>query len=333
MTAEVTEGTATRRSGPLVSIVTPTYNRAQLLAWTINSIRNQTYRNLEHIVMDGASTDGTADLLRRAAGTYPLEWHAEPDEGMYHAINAGLARSRGEILAYLNSDDLYFPWTIERVVQAFERHPEADFVFGDVLAADEATGRLNLYMFPPFHLDYLRRTGFLAQPGVFWRRKAFDAEGPFDTTLRYVADCDYWMRAGVRHRFVKVNEFLAIERNHPDTLREAVGSPLWAELDHVRSRYVTQHGLRHRVRVVLYRWRTKVWVRACYLAMGLQGLLPRRLRRGPWSRVMNSGHFGLSSHRLIFRSLPWLGRVKWLDRKFHGDVVAPSRFWLEPRGE
>jgi glycosyltransferase involved in cell wall biosynthesis len=320
------------KPGPLVSIVTPTYNRAPLLRWTINSIRSQTYRNIEHIVMDGASTDDTIDLLRGVAEMYPVRWQSAPDEGMYHAINAGLAQAKGDILCYLNSDDLYFPWTLERVVAAFDRHPDADFVFGDVLAVDETTSRLNLYLFPPFDLDYIRRSGFLAQPGVFWRRRAFDQEGPFDATLRYVADCDYWMRAGVRHRFVKINEFLAVERNHPDTLREAIGSPLWAELDRVRSRYVVLHGFRHRARVTLYRWRAKIWVRACYLTMGIEGLLPAGLRHGPWSMLINSGRFGMSRTRLIFRSLPWLGRIKWLDRKFAGDVVAPSRFWLEPRG-
>ena len=95
-----------QEDGTLVSIVTPTYNRAPLLRHTMASVRRQTHRAIEHIVIDGGSTDGTIHSLRQAEGTYPLRWVSEPDKGMYHAINKGLAMASGDILAYLNSDDL-----------------------------------------------------------------------------------------------------------------------------------------------------------------------------------------------------------------------------------
>ena len=141
---------------------------------------------------------------------------------MYHAINKGLAMASGDILAYLNSDDLYFPWTVQTVVDAFARHPEADFVFGEALAIDEESGATQPYWMAPFDLDFVRREGFLPQPAVFWRRSAYESVGPFDTRYDYVADCAYWMRAGKDHKFHKVFEFLAIERNHAGTLRESL---------------------------------------------------------------------------------------------------------------
>src|ERR1043166_5067752 len=111
--------------GPLVSIVTPTMNRSRLLESTLRSVRAQTYPAVEHIVMDGGSSDGTTALLRAYEPTYRMRWQSAPDGGMYYAINEGLRQANGEILAYLNSDDLYFPWTIGVVVEAFRRHPEA----------------------------------------------------------------------------------------------------------------------------------------------------------------------------------------------------------------
>ena len=117
---------------PLVSIVTPTLNQGRFIEATINSIRAQTYDHFEHIVVDGGSTDETLDILAATrAPTHALAVGARP--GMYDAVNKGMRLASGEILAYLNSDDLYFPWTLETVVEAFGGHPEADVLFGETL--------------------------------------------------------------------------------------------------------------------------------------------------------------------------------------------------------
>ena len=315
---------------PLVSVVTPTLNRAGLLRWTINSVRNQTYSNIEHIVMDGASTDETVALLRDVERTYPLQWHSQADTGMYPAINHGLQLSKGEILAYLNSDDLYFPWTVEVVVEAFRRHPEVDFVFGDALTIEEATGKHILYWLPPFDLDDIRRSGFLAQPTVFWRRSAFEAVGPFDETLRYVADCDYWMRAGTRHRFLKIKEFLALERNHGSTLRQTVRAPLLSELERVRSRYVSLSGPEHTSSCLRHARRRAQWERAYKLGLLLQSLVPASVRRGPWSRLLNSRLVEVERVRYVLRAMlvgKYLPGVRrWAAR----DFLRPNRSILEP---
>jgi glycosyltransferase involved in cell wall biosynthesis len=309
---------------PLVSIVTPAFERANLLRHTMASVRRQTYPHIEHIVVDGGSTDGTADLLRAEEGRYPLRWVSEPDEGMYHAVNKGLRMARGEILAYLNSDDLYLPWTVETVVRAFERHRDAGFVFGDALAVDDRDGNVKLYLVLPFDLDYVRRVGFLAQPAVFWRRQVFDDVGPFDERLRFVADCDYWMRAGTRHRFVKVLEFLAVERNHDATLRQALGDSVWPELEQVRGRYVRLAGKRHRRMVLRHDIRSRIYYRLYWLLFLLQATLPPALRLPAWRRMLDSGHLDVRRLRLLLRMTPRLGR------RLDGTVLGASRHWLEP---
>lgn len=141
---------------PLVSVVTPTLNRRELLAETVASVSAQSYPHLEHIVVDGGSTDGTVEMLASMAG---IRWLSEPDGGMYEAVNKGLRLAIGD--TYLNSDDQYLPWTVETVVEAFARYPDADFIYGDALNIN-ATGRLKLNLQPPFSADYVRRYGFCA---------------------------------------------------------------------------------------------------------------------------------------------------------------------------
>jgi glycosyltransferase involved in cell wall biosynthesis len=305
---------------PLVSIVTPTYNRKPYLRWTINSLRNQTYPNIEHIVVDGASTDGTLDLLREVEPTYRMRWTSGPDAGMYHAINAGLAEATGEILAYLNSDDLYFPWTVQTIVDAFQANPEADFIYGDAIAVDDETGNTIVYWMMPFDLDFIQRMGFLAQPAVFWRRRAFEAIGPFDASLRYIADCEYWMRAGATHKFVKVDEFVAVERLHRTTLREAVGGPLWRELADARSRYVILTGPDHDLQYERHIERRNSQLRRYKWRMLVQSFIPRSLRTGPWKNILNSGLIKVERLRYILRGLK-VGKLipglrRWTAREF-----------------
>jgi GT2 family glycosyltransferase len=222
---------------PLVSVVTPTLNRATLLEGTLESVAAQTYPSVEHIVVDGGSTDGTRALLERWQGRSGLRWVSEPDDGMYSAVNKGLALARGEILAYLNSDDRYFPWTIATAVEALDGAPNAWFVFGDALALDLADDRAQLRLFPPLGLTHLARSGFLSQPTVFWRRRAMESEGVFDESLRYVADCDYWLRLAAHGSGVKVNEVLALELDHEGTHRERSAREVWDELAAVRARH------------------------------------------------------------------------------------------------
>jgi glycosyltransferase involved in cell wall biosynthesis len=221
---------------PLVSIVTPSLNQARYIGETILSVRGQSYDNIEHIVVDGGSTDGTIELLLGLEGPPGFRWKSEPDRGMYDAVNKGFGLATGEILAYLNSDDLYPPWTVERIVAFFAAHPNADLVYGDYLQLDEAGGQM-LLLQPPYNATYIRRSGFIPQPTAFWRRSVREAIGGFDTTLQFVGDCDYWIRAGQRFGIVKLDEVLAYDRIQPGAKRSINDLALRTELDGVRKRY------------------------------------------------------------------------------------------------
>ena len=207
---------------------------------------------------------------------------------MYSAINKGLRMARGEILAYLNSDDLYMPWTLEVVVRAFGRHRSADFVYGDAVGIDDVTGRHHMHFQAPFNRDYVCRAGFLVQPAVSGGAVPWEAVGDFDETLKYVADCDYWMRASKRHRFVNVQEVVAVDREHARALRSASSEALADELRSVRNAYVTTVGTRHRVASVLHAIRATTWYRLTWVVFGAQAA--RRSRSGPWARFLSAGH-------------------------------------------
>jgi len=309
-------------ASPLVSIITPTLNRARLLEATIWSVRRQTYPNLEHIVVDGGSTDGSLEMLRRFEREYPLRWVSEPDAGMYAAINKGMRMASGGIVAYLNSDDLYVPWAVEVVVEHFRRHPEVDFAYGASVAVDDDTGVQTMQFEPPFNLDHIRRSGFLCQPAVFWRASAGAAVGPFDESLRYAADIDFWMRAGATHRFSLIHELVAVERNHRLTIREQRHDEIVAELESVRGRYVALSGPYHRAAVARHSLRTWVWRRLPWFTMAAQRLRPPSRRRGPWARMLNWGHPQVRWHLVPLKMIPFVSRR--VPR-----VLRPSRYWLE----
>ena len=228
---------------PLVSIITPSLNRERFLWRAIKSVAEQTHPAVEHIIVDGGSSDGSVRMLEEASARYGVRWISEPDGGMYEAINKGMGMANGEVLAYLNSDDLYFPWSVESAVTALAAHPDVDIVYGDLAYADTQTGRGGLRLYAPFQLGYLVRSAFIGQPTAFWRRRVFVELGGFDERLRFVADCDFWMRAARRYRFLKLDEILAVDGAHPDTLRARHGDALLAELRGVRSSNGAESGL------------------------------------------------------------------------------------------
>jgi glycosyltransferase involved in cell wall biosynthesis len=287
---------------PLVSIVTPSLDQAGTIAQTLQSVREQSYPNIEHIVADGGSTDGTLEILRRAESGSALRWSSEPDSGMYAAINNGFSRANGEILAYLNTDDSYFPWTVETAVGALQAHPDAGFVYGDLLVL-WADGSLQLDFHSPFRLAYLRRHAFLAQPTVFFRRSVWEEVGPFDESLQLLGDCEYWMRIAERFPGRKVNEVLALQREHPAAKRYVHGELLEQELGKIRARYPKPGrmlGYLARIEAGLRRRR----LAASFLAGALTG------RGDSWPRFLGDDHWRRSVvlWRFAAAMLPVAGR-------------------------
>ncbi len=227
----------TQKKLPLVSIVTPSLNQGAFIEETILCIKNQCYSNIEHIIVDGGSTDNTLDIIKKYEGTYNMKWISEPDSGMYEAINKGIRKARGEILTYLNADDLYLHWTISVVVEYLNQHREVDLVYGDLINMNVETQRNTLWFYPKFSLSFLLKRGTLGQPTVFFRKSVVEKVGLFDESLKLVGDCEYWMRVGKQCKVSKIEEFLAIARDHPTTLREKRQQQLREELQSVRERY------------------------------------------------------------------------------------------------
>ncbi len=180
---------------PLVSIVTPSFNQAHFLEETILSVQTQDYPNLEHLIIDGGSTDGSVDVIRRYAQKLAY-WISEPDRGQSHAINKGFARAKGEILSWVNSDDLLTPRAVSRAVAALAVHPEADFVYSDLNNKDEIKGRTTVCRaWPIDHANLLARGNIIPQPTVFMRRAMLDRVGILDEQLHMSMDYDLWLRA------------------------------------------------------------------------------------------------------------------------------------------
>lgn len=246
------------QSDPLVSVLTPSFNQAQWLVENLRSVAGQTYPNVEHVVMDGGSTDASRAVLE--AADPPVIWRSEPDGGQPDALNKAFALSRGEIIGWVNSDDAYFDRdAIADVVACFRAHPEVDVVYGHA-AKVTADGKVVVIVWvPPFSRALMRRFCYLIQPAVFIRRRAL--EGCFlDESYQFAMDWELWLRLGERHRFRRIPRVLAIDRLQPSRKMKTWEPVFKAD----RARLAESHG-------VLSPWYYGLLIRAWYVATRLGG--------------------------------------------------------------
>ncbi|RJO62163.1 glycosyltransferase [candidate division WS5 bacterium] len=206
---------------PNVSIITPSYNRGHLIEDTIKSVISQSYKNIEYIIVDGESTDNTLEILEKYKKKSQLYYVSEKDSGMYYAINKGINMAQGDIIAYLNSDDRYFPWTVQTAVEAFQNNDGIDMIYGDSFVVDTLTKKNRLNIYASHKKYWLPTGGIICQPTVFLRKNVFEKAGFFNTEFRYLADCEFWLRVNkiMADRIIKIDEVLAAEYNHPGTIR------------------------------------------------------------------------------------------------------------------
>lgn len=201
---------------PLVSIVTPSLNKGRFIEETILSIRNQTYPRIEHIVIDGGSTDETLDVLRKYGDS--LVWISEPDKGQYHASNKGLRMAKGEILGWLMADDTYMPQAVETAVKFLIKNPDVAMVYGNCPFIDKDGKVIREFPSEPFDLARLvRGPNIIPSPTVFFKKKVLDSVGYFDTNLYMSADYDLFIRIGLKYRIEYIPKPLATYRLHPGT--------------------------------------------------------------------------------------------------------------------
>jgi glycosyltransferase involved in cell wall biosynthesis len=221
-----------------VSLITPTLNRVSLLRLTMASVRLQRHSNIEYIVMDGGSTDGTINLLRAAEAKWGITWASGSDGGMYEAINAGLERATGDVVGWINDDDWLMPWSISTAIAVMSESGFSKPVYGDYLSANLTSDYATVTLMPPYNRRRLAATGYLPQPTVLWPRYMTDLLGPLDTTtFRQIADCDYWLRMSALTDFVRIREVQAVDTHHPATKRESLSQQITDEFSLLRLRH------------------------------------------------------------------------------------------------
>jgi hypothetical protein len=291
---------------PSVSIVTPSYNQARFLEETIRSVLLQGYPNLQYIVIDGGSSDGSADILRRYE-PWLADWVSEEDRGQSHAINKGFARARGEVVAWLNSDDLYTPQAVGAATRAFSEHPAVGVVYGDCQHIDAGSRLVRTRLLPGHDLGEVVVYNYIAQPATFIRRRAVEHVNGVDESLHLAMDFDLWVRLGVAFDFIHVPVCLACFRVHVD----AKSSQPWtfvpeieAVLERLFERADLPPAVAGRKREALFR------TLAGYAAQSLQAGEPVRARELLAGAMSSMPDFARRSiMRLRFVSLGSLGEI------------------------
>lgn len=208
---------------PLISVVTPSLNQARFIRDSLMSVQLQNYKNFEHLIIDGMSTDGTVDILRNLTADKVQRnvlWISELDSGQSEALNKGFRQAKGEIIGWLNSDDCYRPGCFEHVVRTFEDNPEIDIVYGDYRIVNELGEAIKIRReieFSEFVLLY-HHVLYIPTTATFFRRRIFEEGNWLDEKLRYAMDLEFFIRLSKRgYRFMHIAKVLADFRLQPNS--------------------------------------------------------------------------------------------------------------------
>ena len=255
---------------PLVSILTPSFNQAAWLADNLRSVACQSYGSIEHIVMDGGSTDGSVEILKAAGDG--VTWRSESDRGQSHAVNKAFALSGGDIIGWINSDDAYFDCdVISDVVDYFVSHPDVDVVYGHLAQIDPQGTIIWLNWVPRYSQRLLKIVNFIGQPVAFIRRSAL-TEPMLDESFDFSMDYELWLRLEARGaRFARIDRITAVDRHQPDRKTETMAQVMHGDIKRLES----LHGRGYPAGKRMLSWGYYTWRRA----MGglLIGKIPARL--------------------------------------------------------
>lgn len=199
-----------------ISIITPSYNQGSYIERTIQSVLTQNISQLEYCIMDGKSTDNTLSILEKYQSH--CNFQSEVDHGQAHAVNKGILQTSGQIIGWLNSDDIYYPHTLKIVLHFFNTHPHIDVLYGEAYHIDDHDRIIERYDTQPFHLEKLYNVCYISQPALFFRRRVTTKCGLLNEKLHYCMDYDYWIRLARGHaRFHYLPIILAGSRLHSQT--------------------------------------------------------------------------------------------------------------------
>jgi len=225
---------------PRITLVTPSYQHARFLERTLRSVLDQNYPNLEYLVLDGGSTDGTVEILRKYESRLSY-WHSEKDAGQSAAINSGLRRARGDVVGWLNSDDTLAPGALWQIAERYARDPELELLYGHTWLIDEHDRTLRRLVSVQTNADELTlyTPNLFSQPGTTWRRHLHDRIGFLDESLQYTMDCDFWIRAARQSKMRCMPVHLGNLRLHSGTKTASQHGPMQIEMNKVVARYRT----------------------------------------------------------------------------------------------
>ncbi len=241
---------------PSIAIVTPSFNQAAFIRWAVDSVVDQGYPKLFYTVQDGRSRDDTVAVLRSYGAT--LDWVSTPDTGQADAINRGFARVQGDIMCWLNSDDMLPPGTLAYVADYFRANTDVDMLYGNRIFIDALGREIGRYVLPAHDSRVLKLNDYVPQETLFWRRRLWDAVGPIDTSFDFALDWDFVLRAeAAGFRLRHVPRFLGCFRVHPaqkTTCKMAVGQEEMQRLrDRTFGRQVNSTEISRGVRTYLLR--------------------------------------------------------------------------------
>jgi len=248
---------------PSITIITPVYNQAKYLEESIQSVLAQNYPLIEYIVLDGGSTDGTVDILRKYSDK--ITWYSRKDKGQADALNKGFGIAKGRIVGYLCADDKYTKGTLRTVGEYFAKHPQDVLVTGDyqvinsegksVFSIERHYKKL-LWKFNSHNMFLF--ANYVNEPSTFWRRSLFEEFGAFDTELDYVFDYEWWLRVNKKYPIKIINSVLSNFRIHNESksgvrFRQAFANDLLAAKRHTKNRTLLAFKqLHNRIIVMLY---------------------------------------------------------------------------------
>lgn len=246
---------------PKISIVTPSYNQEAFLERTILSVINQNYPNLEYIIIDGASTDGSIEIIKKYE-RYLSYWLSEKDSGQSEAINKGFNKATGEIIAYLNSDDIYLPGTLNLISELFQKNNEIDLIYGHAQLLDPDDNKMGLCVALPFKLkEHLNGVFSIPQQSTFWRRNVYEKVGGFNIDNHTCMDGEFFALAAANNfSFKMTNKILAGFRIHPSSKTGNKKSELKSSYGTDQEKYINTISAMNKIRInkflqTLYRWK------------------------------------------------------------------------------